>query len=247
MTHSTRSKSAEGLGTFGGKAATSKVIIRVSIVEDNERVRNGLERLIRLSSGFECCSVHPDAESALAALPDAAPDVVLMDINLPGMNGVECVRQLKERLPEMQVVMLTVYENTELIFQALSAGATGYMLKQTPPEELLAAVRDVHGGGSPMSSHIARKVVASFQRNNPVSREMDSLTAREQQVLDYLAKGFLYKEIADTMGISYDTVHTHVRKIYEKLHVRSRTEAVMKKLGQALPSTAIPGTKAAGA
>ncbi|TAL04317.1 MAG: response regulator transcription factor [Verrucomicrobia bacterium] len=206
--------------------------IRVSIVEDNARVRSGLEKLMQLSSGFECLSVHPSAEAALSELPAQKPDVVLMDINLPGMNGVECVRQLKPILPGTQVVMLTVYENTDLIFKALSAGATGYMLKQTPPSELLAAVREVHDGGSPMSGHIARKVVASFQRSDESARELESLTTREQQVLDHLAKGFLYKEIAEAMGISYDTVHTHIRKIYEKLQVRSRTEAVAKRLSQ---------------
>jgi len=148
------------------------------------------------------------------------------------MNGVECVRQLKPLLAETQVMMLTVYENTDLIFQALSAGATGYLLKQTPPPELLAAVREVHGGGSPMTGHIARKVVASFQQSGNSAREFENLTPREKEVLDHLAKGFLYKEIADVMAISYDTVHTHIRKIYEKLHVRSRTEAVAKHLAR---------------
>jgi DNA-binding NarL/FixJ family response regulator len=216
--------------------AASKVSIRVSIVEDNARVRGSLEKLIQVTPGFECVSVHPSAEQALEQLPQFKPDVVLMDINLPGMNGVECVSRLKPLLPETQVVMLTVYENTELIFKALSAGATGYLLKQTPPTELLAAVKDVHAGGSPMSSHIARKVVASFQQPSASSRELDSLTPREQQVLDFLAKGFLYKEIADAMGISYDTVHTHIRKVYEKLHVRSRTEAVAKRLTHTVPA-----------
>lgn len=210
--------------------------IRVSIVEDNARVRSGLEKLISVSPGFQCLSVHPTAESALAALPVEKPDVVLMDINLPGMSGVDCVRLLKPVLPQTQVVMLTVYENTDLIFKALTAGASGYMLKQTPPLDLLAAVRDVHRGGSPMSSHIARKVVASFRQVGASAKELESLTAREQEVLDFLAKGFLYKEIADAMSISYDTVHTHIRKIYEKLHVRSRTEAVAKRLGQGLHS-----------
>jgi DNA-binding NarL/FixJ family response regulator len=204
--------------------------IRVSIVEDNARLRGSLAKLIELSPGFECVSEHVSGEDALAALPKLKPEVVLMDINLPGMNGVECVRQLKPLLPTVQVMMLTVYENTELIFQALSAGATGYLLKQTPPAELLDAVREVYGGGSPMTGHIARKVVASFQRSASSTREMESLTPREKQVLDYLAKGFLYKEIAEAMSISYDTVHTHIRKIYEKLHVRSRTEAVAKHL-----------------
>lgn len=205
--------------------------IRVSIVEDNAKVRSSLEKLIQVTPGFKCVSVYPNAEEALTGLPETRPDVVLMDINLPGMNGVECVRQLKPRLPGTQVVMLTVYEYTELIFKALSAGATGYLLKQTPPSQLLDAVREVHQGGSPMSSHIARKVVASFQQlPGPSAKELETLTAREQEVLDYLAKGFLYKEIAEAMSISYDTVHTHIRKIYEKLHVRSRTEAVAKRL-----------------
>ena len=210
--------------------------IRVSIVEDNARVRSGLEKLLSVSPGFQCLSVHPTAESAIAALPAEKPDVVLMDINLPGMSGVDCVRQLKPVLPQTQVVMLTVYENTDLIFKALSAGASGYLLKQTPPADLLAAMRDVHKGGSPMSSHIARKVVASFQRSDSSAKELESLTTREQEVLEHLARGFLYKEIADAMSISYDTVHTHIRKIYEKLHVRSRTEAVAKRLGQGLPT-----------
>ena len=156
-----------------------------------------------------------------------------MDINLPGINGVECVRQLKPQLPGTQVVMLTVYENTDLIFQALAAGATGYLLKQTPPAELLEAVREVRSGGSPMTSHIARKVVASFQQAGKSAKEFENLTPRENEVLEHLTKGFLYKEIAEAMTISYDTVHTHIRKIYEKLHVRSRTEAVAKNLGRA--------------
>ncbi|HMP84912.1 MAG TPA: response regulator transcription factor [Verrucomicrobiota bacterium] len=210
--------------------------IGVSIVEDNARVRQSLQRLIQSSPGFNCLSVHPTAEAALEQLPATKPDVVLMDINLPGMNGVECVRQLKLSLPKTQVVMLTVYENTDVIFKALAAGASGYLLKQTPPPELLSAVRDVHNGGSPMSSHIARKVVASFQQPSSASAELATLTGREQEVLDYLAKGFLYKEIAATMHISYDTVHTHIRNIYEKLHVRSRTEAVAKRLSQGMPA-----------
>jgi len=182
---------------------------------------------------------HP-AEAALEGLPRDKPDVVLMDINLPGMNGVECVRKLKQLIPETQVMMLTAYEDTENIFNSLAVGASGYMLKQTPPQELLDAVRDVHKGGSPMTSHIARKVVASFQRTGSSARELESLTTREQEVLEFLAKGFLYKEIADAMGISYDTVHTHIRKIYEKLHVRSRTEAVAKRLGHGVASSHTP-------
>ena len=207
--------------------------IRVSIVEDNARLRGSLSKLIELTDGFECVSQHASGEAALADLPKHKPQVVLMDINLPGINGVECVRQLKPQLPGTQVMMLTVYENTDLIFQALAAGATGYLLKQTPPAELLDAVREVQSGGSPMTSHIARKVVASFQQAGKSAKDFENLTPRENEVLVHLTKGFLYKEIAEAMTISYDTVHTHIRKIYEKLHVRSRTEAVAKNLGRA--------------
>jgi DNA-binding NarL/FixJ family response regulator len=217
--------------------------IRVSIVEDNARFRGGLEKLIQSSPGFQCASVHPSAESALASLPAAQPQVVLMDINLPGMNGVECVRLLRTLLPQAEIMMLTVYENTELIFQALSAGAMGYLLKQTPPNALLNAIRDVHNGGSPMSSHIARKIVAAFQQPVAPVKGLENLTPREQEVLDLLAKGFLYKEIGDALKISYDTVHAHIRRIYEKLQVRSRTEAVAKHLHQSLPHSrsGLPG------
>ena len=203
--------------------------VRVAIVEDDPRVRETLARLVDRSPGFRCVSSHPSGEDALAALPHNPPDVVLMDINLPGMNGVECVRKVKDILAQTQVMMLTVYEDTDLIFRALAAGATGYLLKQTPPGELLAAIADVHRGGSPMTSHIARKIVASFQQPAapaPAPAETQTLSPREKEVLALLAQGFLYKEIADQLGVSYDTVHTHIRRIYEKLHVRSRTEAV---------------------
>lgn len=206
--------------------------ISVSIVEDDSGVRSMLAKLINSSPGYRCVSEHADAESALIEIPKLKPDVALMDINLPGISGVECVRRLKPALPGTQVIMLTVYQNTEHIFNALAVGATGYLLKQTPPAELLAAIRDVHEGGSPMSSHIARKIVQSFQQPESASREMETLSQREAQVLDLLAKGFLYKEIADAMKVSYATVHTHIRHIYEKLHVRSRTQAVAKHLGQ---------------
>jgi DNA-binding NarL/FixJ family response regulator len=206
--------------------------ISVSIVEDDAGVRASLARLIDGSPGFRCLSQHPSAESGLQDLPKANPEVVLMDINLPGLSGVECVRRLKPLLPQTQIIMLTVYQNTEHIFNALAAGATGYLLKQTPPTELLAAIRDVHGGGSPMSSHIARKIVQSFQKSVPPSRETENLSPREAEVLDLLAKGYLYKEIAEKTGLTYATVHTHIRHIYEKLHVRSRAQAVAKHLGQ---------------
>lgn len=207
--------------------------ITVSIVEDDPHVRSSLAKLVDGAPGFRCVSRHGSAENALEEIPGIKPAVTLMDINLPGINGVECVRRLKPQLPQMQIIMLTVYQNTEHIFNALAAGATGYMLKQTPPAELLAAIKEVHGGGSPMSSHIARKIVQSFQQPAPPSAEAQSLSPREAEVLDLLAKGFLYKEIADQMKVSYATVHTHIRHVYEKLHVRSRTEAVAKHLNQA--------------
>jgi DNA-binding NarL/FixJ family response regulator len=206
--------------------------IKIAIVEDDVRVRGSLARLIDSTKGFCCVSQHPSAENALIELPVTCPDVVLMDINLPGMNGVECVRRLKELLPATQVVMLTVYENTNIIFSALAAGASGYLLKKSSPEKLLEAIHDVHRGGSPMTSHIARKVVASFQQIvNPV-HEYEQLSIRELEVLDCLAKGYLYRDIAERLKISYHTVHTHIRHIYEKLHVRTRTEAVTKHFQQ---------------
>ncbi len=215
--------------------------ITVSIVEDDSHVRASLAKLIDSSPGFRCLSRHGSAEEALKEIPKVLPQVVLMDINLPGMNGVECVRRLKPQFPGTQVIMLTVYQNTDHIFNALTAGATGYMLKQTPPAELLAAIKEVQAGGSPMSSHIARKIVQSFQRPASAASEAASLSPREAEVLDLLAKGFLYKEIAEQMKVSYATVHTHIRHIYEKLHVRSRTEAVAKHLGQSrTPSELAP-------
>jgi DNA-binding NarL/FixJ family response regulator len=202
--------------------------ITVSIVEDNEQLRGTLARVIARADGFQCLSHYPSAEAGLESLPEDGPQVVLMDINLPGMNGVECVRQLKLKLPEVHVIMLTVYEDTENIFNALAAGAMGYLLKRTPRGELLEAIRDVVKGGSPMTAHIARKVVQSFQRPVPAAAATENLSQREQEVLDCLSQGFLYKEIADKLGISYETVHTYIRRIYEKLQVRTRTEAVAK-------------------
>ena len=211
--------------------------ITISIVEDNDKLRGTLAKVIGRAEGFRCVSDYPTAEDALAALPKVKPEVVLMDINLPGMNGVECVRKLKALLPQTQVMMLTVYEDTENIFNALAAGANGYMLKRTPTKELIEAIREVHRGGSPMTTHIARLVVQSFQK--PVAApapstagaaggELSELSEREQQVLDLLAQGLIYKEIADKLNIGYETVHTYIRRIYEKLQVRTRTEAVAK-------------------
>ncbi|MBI3853323.1 MAG: response regulator transcription factor [Verrucomicrobia bacterium] len=202
--------------------------ITVSIVEDNDQLRGTLARVIKRAEGFECLSQYANAEAALEALPTERPNVVLMDINLPGMNGVECVRRLKQISPEILVVMLTVYEDTENIFNALAAGASGYLLKRTKSAELLEAIQEVIRGGSPMTTHIARKVVQSFQQSSASAQSTENLSPREQEVLDCLAKGFLYKEIAEKLGISYETVHTYIRRIYEKLQVRTRTEAVAK-------------------
>ena len=211
-------------------ASAQRETIRVSIVEDDARVRASMARLIDGADRFACVSQHESGERAIADLPAVRPDVVLMDINLPGMSGVECVRRLRALVPSVQVVMLTVYEDTDLIFAALAAGATGYLLKRTPPDELLGGIWDVHRGGSPMTGHIARKVVQSFREAD--AGEEDALSPREREVLDHLAQGYLYKEIAARLAISYDTVHTYVRRIYEKLQVHSRTEAVAKHLSR---------------
>ena len=202
--------------------------ITVSLVEDNNELRGTLARMIDRAAGFKCLSQFANAEDALAAIPQEKPDVVLMDINLPGMNGVECVRQLKQHAPQTLVLMLTAYEDTENIFNALAAGAAGYLLKRSKSVELLDAIREVMRGGSPMSTHIARKVVQSFLKTGPSPEPTENLSPREQEVLDCLSQGFLYKEIAEKIGVSYETVHTYVRRIYEKLQVRTRTEAVAK-------------------
>jgi len=210
------------------RAKISPVSITVSIVEDDAPVRDVLTEWVRGAEGFKCVGVHENAEVAIAALPQEKPSAVLMDINMPGMSGIECVRRLKPLMMTTQFVMLTVYEDPDHIFKALSSGASGYLLKRTPRAELLAAIRDVHAGGSPMSSNIARKIVQSFQRFTPSPTEPDTLSPREREVLELLARGFLYKEIADSLHISVPTVNTHIRRIYEKLHVRSRSQAVAK-------------------
>ncbi|MBE7500106.1 MAG: response regulator transcription factor [Verrucomicrobiales bacterium] len=202
--------------------------ITISLVEDNDQLRGTLSRLLARVEDFQFLTAYPNAEDALAGLPQERPDVVLMDINLPGLNGVECVRRLKPLAPDTQIIMLTVYEDTDNIFNALAAGATGYLLKRTPRAELIDAIRDVRRGGSPMTAHIARKVVQSFQRAGTSPQPTENLSEREQQVLDCLSQGLIYKEIAEKLGISYETVHTYIRRIYEKLQVRTRTEAVAK-------------------
>jgi DNA-binding NarL/FixJ family response regulator len=179
--------------------------------------------------GFNCHTIHGSAESALAKLPTEKPAIVLVDINLPGQTGIECVRRLKPTMKDTQFVMLTVYEDTAHIFDALKAGASGYLLKRTPREELIAALRLVQEGGSPMTSYIARKVVQSFHQDEPpLSPETEGLSPREREVLELLARGYFYKEITEALSISISTVNTHVRRIYEKLHVHSRAQAVAK-------------------
>lgn len=201
--------------------------IRVAIVEDSEKIREGLAALIDGSEGFQCTAAYESAEEALRHLPAYRPDVVLMDIQLPKMSGIECVARLKEQETDAQVMMLTVYEDDEKVFKSIVAGATGYILKRTPPAELLEAIRDLHEGGSPMSDQIARKVVQAFQQMGKSSKETENLSERELEILSYLAKGYHDKEIADHFFLSIKTVRTHLRNIYQKLHVRSRTEAVL--------------------
>jgi DNA-binding NarL/FixJ family response regulator len=217
--------------TIAGSKMSYKgnMAIAVSIVEDDAQARRILAGWIHRAPGFHLAGEWGDAESALDPLRDKKPQVVLMDINLPGISGVEAVRRLKPTLPTTQFVMLTVYEDADHIYNALAAGATGYLLKQTPREELLGALEEVHRGGSPMTSNIARKVVQSFRQTPPsAAPESEGLSPREQEVLDLLARGYLYKEIAERLNISVPTVNTYVRRMYEKLHVRSRAQAVAK-------------------
>jgi DNA-binding NarL/FixJ family response regulator len=206
--------------------------IQVAIVEDDEEICANLVHRIRGNASFRMMQSCGSAEAALAELPRLKPDVVLMDINLPGMDGVECVRQLKAKLPGTTFLMLTVYEDNNRLFKSLIAGASGYMLKRTPPAKLLAAIREAYQGGSPMTPHIARRVVQHFQEMPQPVADSVKLTPRETEVLDQLAKGFLYKEILDNLGIGRGTLHYYIRNVYEKLHVHSRTEAVVKYLNQ---------------
>ena len=205
-------------------------MITVSIVDDEKELCQSIATFINGAAGFRCVSMYHSGEAALENLPKDRPDVVLMDIHMSGINGIECAGRLKALMPQTQIMMLTVYEDTDQIFKALSAGASGYMLKRLTPGKLLEAIQDVYGGGSPMSSSIARKVVNSFQlqRSNRAAAEKVSFTSREQMVLDCFAKGLTYKQAADHLSISIDTIRTYVRRIYEKLHVQSATEAVAK-------------------
>ncbi len=207
--------------------------IAISIVEDQRDMRESLAEWLGNAPGLRCVGAHATAEEALRDIPMENPDVVLMDINLTGMNGIQCVSRLKERLPKTQVLMLTTYEEGDMIFDSLRAGANGYLLKNMLREELVSAVEQVHAGGAPMSLQIARKVIDHFHRSKKPSSELAQLTARELEILKQLAKGYMYKEIAENLNISMSTVRTHVSAVYEKLHVQSRTEAAMKLVGQA--------------
>ncbi len=202
--------------------------IKVAIVDDDKDMRASLATLVRGADSLQLVGNYPNAETALQEIPKHPPDVVLMDINMPGMAGIECVRRLKAILPTVQVLMLTVYEDADSLFNSLQAGASGYLLKRTTSTELLQAVRDVHGGGSPMTPQVARRLVQYFSKPPQSGSNVTHLSPGEREFLQLLAKGYAYKEIADHMGISTDTVRYYVRTVYEKLHVHSRTEAVVK-------------------
>jgi DNA-binding NarL/FixJ family response regulator len=202
--------------------------IKVAVVEDMPDLREALHLLIGGSDGLVCVAACATAEEALKRLPEIQPDVVLMDIELPVMNGIECIRQLKAQFPGMQILMLTVFEDHERIFKSLEAGATGYILKKSSPSKLLEAIVDIHNGGAPMSGQIARQVVESLGKPKRMVESAEALSAREREILDKLSQGYLYKEISDLLGITISTVRVHVRNIYDKLHARNRVEAVNK-------------------
>jgi DNA-binding NarL/FixJ family response regulator len=204
-------------------------VIKIVIVEDLEEVADGLAEFIEVDKELQLVGSYRTAEAAAIEIPLVKPDIAVMDINLPGMNGIECIRQVKNSMPSVQFMMFTVYENNDQVFEALKAGASGYLLKKTPPIEIIDAIKELYQGGSPMSSTIARKLVNVFQSNQDASLAKSAvLTPREREVLDQLAKGMLYKEIGEQLGISFNTVRQHISKIYEKLHVQNRTEALNK-------------------
>lgn len=206
-------------------------MITVVVVEDNDSIREGLKILIDGTEGYKCLDAFSRAEPMLKTIKKLIPDVLLMDLGLPGMGGIEAIKKVKTLLPESTIIVLTIYEENDLVFDALCAGASGYLVKKTPPSKLLEAIKDAHEGGSPMSSHIARKVIAFFQVKKTVSPHNDSkydLTAREKEILKRLVEGRNFKSIADSLYISLDTVRFHFRNIYKKLHVHSKSEAVIK-------------------
>lgn len=204
--------------------------IKVSIVEDDRKISDGMAFLINSSETAQCISTHATAEDALRQIPDLQPNVVLMDIKLPQMSGIDCARKLKSLLPQMQILMLTMYEDSDLVFNSILAGASGYLVKRTPPAKILEAIEEIYSGASPMSGRIARKMVEHFRYMKRSAPELENLSKREQEVLELLAKGYRYKEIADKLAMGFDTVRSHLRSIYDKLHVHSRTQAVAKYL-----------------
>jgi DNA-binding NarL/FixJ family response regulator len=206
--------------------------ITLAIVEDLDEVRDGLKNFISLSSDFKILDIFKTAEEALYDIPKLQPDIVIMDINLPGMNGIECIRLVKEKSPRTQFMMFTVYENDEKVFEALKAGASGYLLKNTGLVQLIESLKELHNGGSPMSANIARKLVTVFRGKEKNTEPIDVLSNRENEILQLLSKGLLYKEIADQLKISVSTVRQHIHHIYEKLHVQNRTEAINKAFGK---------------
>jgi DNA-binding NarL/FixJ family response regulator len=213
-------------------ASAEKAAIQVALIEDDDEIRANLVHLIGRNPAFRLVRGYPDAESALEDLPPRRPDVVLVDINLPRANGIECVRQLKTMMPAVQFIMLTVYEDGNRLFKSLMAGASGYLLKRTPPDKLVAAIKEVHEGGVPLAPEMARRVVQHFRETPPPALEVQKLTPRETDVLDQLAKGFRYKEIEENLRISTGTLRSYIANVYEKLHVHSRTEAVVKYLSR---------------
>jgi DNA-binding NarL/FixJ family response regulator len=207
-------------------------VIAVSIVEDIQEIRESLQRMISVADDFLCLSVYGNAEDAVKELPQVKPDIVLMDINLPGMSGIDCIKKIKALCPQIQFMMFTIYEDSEQVFDALAAGASGYLLKKTPKDQVLPAIKELYEGGSPMSTHIARKVVRYFQKQKEEKNKDSQLSEREKEILELLSKGFLYKEIGDRLHIATGTVRQHIHHIYEKLHVQNRTEAINKFYGR---------------
>lgn len=206
--------------------------ITLAIVEDLDEVRDGLRNFISLSPDFKVLDTFKSAEDAIDVLPKLKPDIVIMDISLPGMNGIECIRLIKDKSPGTQFMMFTVYENDEKVFEALKAGASGYLLKNTGLVQLIESLKELHNGGSPMSANIARKLVTLFRTGQKEPANLEILSNRENEILQLLSKGLLYKEIADQLAISVSTVRQHIHHIYEKLHVQNRTEAINKAFGK---------------
>jgi DNA-binding NarL/FixJ family response regulator len=218
--------------------AVELMTIKICIVEDNPDMRESFAQLLNRAPGLRCLHTYASGEEAVRDMPSRAPDVALVDIHLGGIDGIECVTRLKAQMPQLQVLMLTRYEQSDLIFDSIRAGASGYLLKNTPPTELIQAVEQVHAGGAPMTMQIARKVIDHFRNIQKPASDVEKLTPREQEVLGLLARGYLYKEISDSLQISINTLRKHLRAIYEKLHVHSRTEATLKFLGrQVSPSS----------